>query len=195
MEMTKVRVGPRDHGRRMPLEEFAGAAGERGYRYELSRGVVVVAGIPDLPHARVLFELDRQVIPWIATHRNAVDFYGSGDQCVLRLPGAQTERHPDRAFYLTPAPDPVNPWDRWIPDIMVEVVSAGGEERDYQEKRADYLAAGVREYWILDPQTRAVLVLQRVGDTFREVRPTLEYATPLLPGLLLKVPGLFEAAE
>lgn len=41
-------------------------------------------------------------------------------------------------------------------DIAFEVVSEGGEERDYVDKRADYAAAGVREYWVVDPERRSV---------------------------------------
>ena len=109
----------------------------------------------------------------------------------------QSERHPDVAVYLTAPADPVNPWDAWIPDIVVEVVSAGNEahERDYRDKREDYLAAGVREYWIVDPVTRSLLVLRRTGDRWREIRPdaTAGYSTGLLPEFELDVAGLFVA--
>ena len=39
-----------------------------------------------------------------------------------------------------------------VPTIVVEFVSEGKRNRvrDYREKRAEYLAAGVREYWIID---------------------------------------------
>ena len=48
-----------------------------------------------------------------------------------------------------------------MPEIAIEVVSAGGEERDYHTKRDEYLRAGVRLYWIIDPQERTATVLQR----------------------------------
>jgi Uma2 family endonuclease len=52
--------------------------------------------------------------------------------------------------------------------LAVEVVSAGGEARDYETKRQEYLAYGLREYWIVDPFARRVIVLARDGDVWVE---------------------------
>ncbi|MFC1707929.1 Uma2 family endonuclease, partial [Planctomycetota bacterium] len=85
-------------------------------------------------------------------------------------------------------------WDHWIPDIVVEVVSPGSETRDYQDKRSEYLAAGIREYWIVDPGRGAFTALQRTGDIFEENAVQGTYTTALLPGLTLDVSSLFDAA-
>jgi Uma2 family endonuclease len=195
MEATKIKVGPADHGRRMSLADFAEAESEPGHLYELAGGVIQVVDVPGLPHGSVVDELDLQVAAWRLAHRELVAYVGTGDRCVLRLAGMQSERHPDLAIYLTPAPDPVNPWERWVPDIVVEVVSEGGEVRDYQDKRREYLAAGVREYWIIDPQKRAMLVLLRAADVWREHRPSTTYTTPLLPGFSLDIVRLLGVAR
>ena len=42
--------------------------------------------------------------------------------------------------------------------VAFEVVSRGGEDRDYRVKRDEYLAFGLREYWIVDPSARRVTV-------------------------------------
>ncbi len=39
------------------------------------------------------------------------------------------------------------------PDLAVEVISRGSRKRDRVEKFAEYQAAGVGEYWIIDPKT------------------------------------------
>ena len=46
-------------------------------------------------------------------------------------------------------------------DFVVEVVSQGVEarRRDYEHKRSDYARAGISEYWIVDPEDRAITVL------------------------------------
>ena len=191
MDALKLKVGPADRGRTMTLDEFAEAEGQPGYIYELAGGVIQVVDIPGISHGQVLFAFDQQVFPWVVAHPGVIHYYGSGDQCVIRLPGLQCERHPDRSFYLSPAPAGEQPWIRWIPDIVLEVVSSGGESRDYEEKRREYLAAGVREYWILDPTQRAALIFQRAGDTWREHRPIDTYATALLPGFTLDIARLF----
>ena len=105
-----------------------------------------------------------------------------------------SERHPDRAVYLTPPPNRKNPWNEWVPDIVVEVGSPRQEKRDYVVKREEYLAAGIREYWIVDSGKRAVLRLVRRGDVWTEEtlaeKGTLR--TPLLPGFECPVASLFE---
>jgi Uma2 family endonuclease len=43
-------------------------------------------------------------------------------------------------------------------DIAIEIVSEESQARDYEQKRAEYQGAGVREYWIIDPLQKRVLV-------------------------------------
>lgn len=191
MEVTRLKIGPADRGRTMSLEDFAEAEGAPGYRYELARGVVEVVEIPGYRHGQILHNFDLQVFPWETAHPGVIRYHAPGDRCALRLPGMKSERHPDVAVYLTSSPDPESPWESWVPDIVVEVVSEGGEKRDYEDKRQEYLLAGVREYWIIDPAKRALLVLQRRGDIFRELHPGATYAPPLLPGFTLDVARLF----
>lgn len=44
------------------------------------------------------------------------------------------------------------------PDFVLEVVSPGSKRRDYLLKLRKYEAAGVREYWLVDPEQKVVLV-------------------------------------
>ncbi|MDO4307367.1 MAG: Uma2 family endonuclease [Eubacteriales bacterium] len=44
------------------------------------------------------------------------------------------------------------------PDFVLEIVSPSSKRMDYLKKLEKYEAAGVREYWIVDPQTERVLV-------------------------------------
>ena len=57
------------------------------------------------------------------------------------------------------------------PLLVIEVVSPGEiqRERDYIAKRMQYQDSGIPEYWIVDPQTRTILVLELRGDTYVEV--------------------------
>ncbi len=52
------------------------------------------------------------------------------------------------------------------PEIVVEVVTARPKDarRDRVEKKPDYAAAGVHQYWILDPVVRTLEVLTRNAD-------------------------------
>jgi Uma2 family endonuclease len=69
-------------------------------------------------------------------------------------------REPD-LLLLRSADDPRRGNDYWLgADLVVEIVSPDDPERDYVTKRADYAAAGIPEYWIVDPQRETITVLQ-----------------------------------
>ena len=57
------------------------------------------------------------------------------------------------------------------PVMVVEVVSPGkvSHTRDYVEKRQQYAARGIPEYWILDPQAETVIVLRLEAGIYVEV--------------------------
>lgn len=57
------------------------------------------------------------------------------------------------------------------PLLVVEVVSPGElqRERDYIAKRIQYQDCGIPEYWIVDPETQTILVLQLTGKKYTEV--------------------------
>ena len=44
------------------------------------------------------------------------------------------------------------------PDWMIEIVSPGSRRMDYYTKLFKYRTAGVREYWIVDPDKNRILV-------------------------------------
>lgn len=55
-------------------------------------------------------------------------------------------------------------------DLVVEVVSAGkaNRVRDVNTKRLEYAAAGIPEYWIVDPKDGQITVLKLDGKTYIE---------------------------
>jgi Uma2 family endonuclease len=91
------------------------------------------------------------------------------------------------------------------PTIAIEFVSASKRDfqRDYLDKRDEYLRAGVREYWIIDRFRRRMTVVRGGADAVTELVITEPdtYTTPLLPGFalpfaqLLAVADALEAAE
>jgi Uma2 family endonuclease len=57
------------------------------------------------------------------------------------------------------------------PLLVIEVVSPGDiqKDRDYIAKRMQYQDCGIPEYWIVDPQTRTILVLELRGGSYIEI--------------------------
>jgi Uma2 family endonuclease len=180
-----LRIGPHDHGRRMTLDEFIAVDFQEGWLYELARGVVEVAEIPRPWHGRIVRRVARMFDDYDARHPGLIKYSAGSGECRMRLPGMVSDRHPDQAIYLDPEPPGPRVWTKWIPHIVVEVVSPGGEHRDFIEKREEYLRVGVREYWILDAENRRMIVLSREGDTWEEIIVPGDgtYQTIFLPGL------------
>ncbi len=105
-----------------------------------------------------------------------------------------SSRRADRVIWagLGRAPNPRK--DR--PTIVVEFVSEGKRNRlrDYHEKRTEYLAAGVREYWIIDRFARTLTACR--GDSANVVVPhDGTYQTPLFPGFELPLARLLAVAD
>ncbi len=86
-----------------------------------------------------------------------------------------------------------------VPTIAVEFVSAGKRDRhrDYVEKRAEYLAAGVAEYWVIDRFRRIMTVYRRPpAEPSEVVVPEAgTYRTDLLPGFELPLARLLSVAD
>ena len=81
-------------------------------------------------------------------------------------------------------------------DLAVEVVSPEYAEHDYVTKFREYERAGVREYWIVDPQNRTFAAYHLAEDgRYAPVEPDAEgkVHSPTLPGLWLRPADLFAA--
>lgn len=186
--LTKIIVGPSDHGRRMTLDEFDTAEGMEGRLYELSRGEVIVTDVPNPPHLRTLDALRQQLVVYQASHPSVIYGLYSGSECKLLIGPTESERHPDLAIYKTPAPaDDSSVWSIWVPHIVIEIVSPDSADRDYVEKAEDYLLFGVAEYWIVDASRGAITVHIRSRGRWqkRELHAADRYTTHVLPGFEL----------
>lgn len=194
--LTKIVVGPSDHGRRMTLDEFDTAEGVEGRIYELSRGGVVVTDVPNPKHGDTVDALRQQIALYRGTHPGVIQRLLAGSECKILVDPTQSERHPDIAVYKTlPPGEDSSVWSVWVPEIVVEVVSPDSSDRDYVEKAEDYLRFGVLEYWIVDSRRELITILRRSrgGWQRRELRRGDRHITHLLPGFELVVATVLTA--
>ena len=54
------------------------------------------------------------------------------------------------------------------PDWVIEIVSPGSRKMDYYKKLFKYRTAGVREYWVVDPDKKCVTVYSFDADNMEE---------------------------
>lgn len=85
------------------------------------------------------------------------------------------------------------------PVLVVEVVSPGrvNRDRDYEEKRAQYEAREVPEYWLLDPEEGVVTILILKQDVYHETSFTNDeqVVSSLFPDFSLSAKELLNPTE
>ena len=151
---------------------------------ELVDGEVVVSPSPSVRHQVILQHIVAALSSWRSSQPTPV-FIGQAPLDVRFGPGRILQ--PDAFVILDEvAIDHEGPIDR-VPELCVEVLSSN-RVYDRVAKRAIYAAAGVAEYWTVEPSG----VIERwygPGLVERELcRSSAE--TPLLPGLTVEISTL-----
>jgi Uma2 family endonuclease len=154
-------------------------------KVDLIDGEVIVSPSPDFWHQEILARLVETLRTW-ARSQSAPVTVTQAPLDVRFAPGRILQ--PDAAVFLTRiGRGHKGPIDR-VPELCVEVLSS---DRAYDRvtKRLVYAAAGVREYWVVDPNT---FIERWSGDGLaRQEIVREQLTTALLPGLSLDVPALF----
>ena len=80
------------------------------------------------------------------------------------------------------------------PDLVVEILSPSTAYYDLRHKMRVYEAAGVKEYWIVDPMEKTVEVFENAGKEFKLVSSAREKGlaqSKLLPGFEMSAEKIF----
>lgn len=68
-----------------------------------------------------------------------------------------------------------------VPDMIIEILSHGNKDHDRVKKKALYERFGVKEYWMVDPETKATEGYTLKGSTYSSlVGETGKFSSPLL---------------
>ena len=132
-------------------------------RSELVRGVLVVREPPGGRHGSVTMNLALRL-------GNHVEREGAGQVFAAETGftlarGPDTVRAPDIAFVRRerlPQPIPVG-FPEFAPDLVVEVLSPGDRPGEVLAKVGDWLEAGARLVWVIDPERRIGRVYRHDG--------------------------------
>ncbi len=138
-----------------------------------------IADIEALPEGTRAELIDGQIFYDMAApssnHQRLVNFLGTEINLYIRSKGGKCEVFPapydvqleadDNHTLVQPDISVICDRDKikknrcvGAPDWVIEIVSPSTERRDYIYKLNKYLAAGVREYWIVDPDRNRVVV-------------------------------------
>lgn len=161
---------------------------------ELVAGEIVREPAPGEEHGWVAGSLLVHLGRFVLEHRLG-RIYAAETGFVLAR-GPDTVRAPDAAFVSAErlaAAACRGPYFEGAPDLAVEVLSPGNAPAAMAAKVRDFLAAGARAVWVVDPSRQEVTVHRsdRPPETLSR-KDTLDGA-PAVPGFRLPVREIFEA--
>ena len=179
-------------GTRMSLDDFL-ELGETDGCWELDEGVLYITPTASRDHQFLQNQLVWYFVSYLDRFpQPPAEMYS--DLTTILSRELRQAPEPDIVIVLAGRPDIFGATHiEGVPDLVVEILSTN-RRRDLVRKRHIYAAAGVKEYWIVDPRNDTVLPLELRGREYAE-RPALGVGdiltTPLLPGLAIPLADLF----
>jgi len=169
---------------RMPQESI---------RSDLMRGELIRMTPAGARHGQIAIKFGARLDVFVTGRNLGIVFTAETGFILSRDP--DTVRGPDVAFVsrerIPPEGVPEGFWPM-APDLAIEVVSPGDTAADVETKACDYLDAGTRLVWVVNPKTQRVTEYRSLSDIrMLTVNDTLDGAD-VIPGFSLPLKELFE---
>jgi Uma2 family endonuclease len=149
---TQNRVRSRNGRLRMTEEEFVAWCDE-DTRAEFVDGEVILLSPESLVDERLRWFVG-PVLGIFVKHHGLGEVFGPNLQTRLRV---ELRRIPDLIFVAKENAHRLQKNHlEGAPDLAMEIVSPDSVARDYREKYLEYERAGVREYWVINPQVKQI---------------------------------------
>jgi Uma2 family endonuclease len=164
-----------------------------GFSYELQAGLLVSEPLPGGRHGSVTAAVAGILRAHVREHRLGVVFAGDSGFVLARKP--DTVRGPDVAFVsrerFERSGDAVKAF-AGAPDLAVEILSPSNTPAALHAKVADYLAAGTRRVWVVDPEAQTVTVYASLLGPHRLGEEETLEGDDVVPGFRVRVGEIFE---
>ena len=137
-----------------------------GERAELIDGRIYYMAPPSRKHQDILFSLSRKIADYIDSKNGGCKIYLAPFAVFLNADN-KTYVEPDISVIC----DSSKLNDKGCvgaPDWIIEIVSPSSRKMDCYKKLFKYHAAGIRNYWIVDPDKRIVTVYDFEHDNMEE---------------------------
>jgi len=148
-----------------------------GERAELIDGQIYYMAPPGRIHQKISWKLHQAIGNYIDSNRGTCEVYAAPFAVFLNE-NDKNYVEPDISVIC----DRNKLTDRGCngaPDWIIEIVSTGSRRMDYYIKLFKYRTAGVREYWIVDPEKERVTVYNFEKETTDEYT----FNTPVTVGI------------
>jgi Uma2 family endonuclease len=165
---------------------------EDGRRHELQAGILIAEPQAFPRHGQIQAELTGILRDFVKPRRLGV---------VLTQVGFLLSRHPDTirapdvAFVRRDrfdANEATRTFFRGAPDLAIEILSPSNRPGEIHAKVADYLAAGSKLVWVIDPAHDLVSAYRSLLAPRRLESSDLLSGEDVLPGFSISVAALFE---
>jgi Uma2 family endonuclease len=158
--------------------------------HELWDGKLIVMPSPFYLHQKIVFRFGRRLCDWVEPRRLGEVLTAPMDMVLSQHRVVQ----PDVLFVAAERMSIIKDVIRGPADLVAEVISLGGRNRDRLEKRDLYEQYGVKEYWMIDPEPETIELLYLVNNHYEliaRVRGEEIAASRLLPGFEISAQSLF----
>jgi Uma2 family endonuclease len=160
-------------------------------RHELVAGVIVAEPFPTPRHDRTSRRLLRLLGDFVESHRLG-EVFGETGFVLARDP--DTVRGPDLSFVSR---ERLSNFDdtrffSGAPDLAVEILSPSNRRGAIHAKVADYLAAGARLVWVIDPKRKSVTTYRTLLAPRRLELHEALHGEDVLPGMTIPLESIFE---
>ena len=163
-----------------------------GWKYELAHGRLVrmapASWVPGVVGTRVSHQIDSFL------DEHPIGFTSAADTGFLLRRDPDVVRAPDIGFVRAERVSATDLPPRFFPgppDLAIEVLSPTDRMPDVLHKIADYLDAGTRLVWFLDPQRRTAMVFRADGSiTVLGANDQID-GEDVLPGFRLRLAALW----
>ena len=158
---------------------------------ELVRGRLIVREPPGYRHGVVALEIGRLIGNYVRNHGLGVVVAAETGFKLFSNP--DTVRAADAAYINRKrAPDPPPPGYLAIaPDLVVEVVSPSDRPGEIQAQVSDWLTAGSRVVWVIDPGRKRAIVYREDGSVDLLANQDVLNGEDVLPGFACSIESIW----
>lgn len=128
----------------------------QGKRAELIDGEIYMMASPSTIHQRLVMELSYRIRDYIGSKQGSCEVFPSPFAVFLNA-GNEIYLEPDISVICDKSKI-TDEGCKGAPDWIIEIVSPSSKRMDYYIKLFRYRTAGVKEYWVVDPEKNHVIV-------------------------------------
>lgn len=163
-----------------------------GYRYELSKGALIKEPPAGNIHGNRTMRLGWRLARHVEANDLGVVFAAETGFRLASDP--DTVRAPDIAFVAQARCEQVADFEGFwpgAPDLAVEVVSPGDSFTGVEEKVIEYLGAGTRAVWVVDPRKRTVTIYRSPTEIIMLTEADILKGEDIISGFSCRVAEIF----